>query len=352
VNHVDGPTLGRRGGEHRVLEPAGAAPLVARRLDALADLWDGELRLDLEAVVLDPRDHRGWLDRVGREPGSLAGAFVETIAERGGLGEACRGAVLIGRVAAVGSAHPHPATVGERVAVAFPATALPLFAVPAPAWDGGRVVPLRGHAVLPAAAVTVPIGDAEPELAAVLAATADLPSSLAPARRPVVIGVDRPAGAVAVVVLASQLRPVTAVVGSLAAARLARALGATATVVAAADGPPEEVDRIVTASGGRPDLVVLADPAGAPLAARLAPVVQLLTDGIAHPEVGGRVAEHARAAGRSVAVQAGRPLPPDRGAGLRALLAEEEVLLATLRWQAGVGSRPTVPPAGDDLEAP
>lgn len=351
MSTVDGPTLGRRGGEHRVLEPAGAAPLVARRLDALADLWDGELRLDLEAVVLDARDHRGWLDRIGLEPGSLAGAFVETIAERGGLGEACRAAVLLGRVAAVGQAHPHPVVVGERVAVAFPATAVPLFAVPTPAWDGGRVVPLRGHAVLPAAAVTVPVGDAEPELAALLAATADLPSGLAPGRRPVVLGTDRPAGAVAVAVLASQQRPVTAVVGSLAGARLARALGAAATVVAAPDGPHEEVDRIVAAAGGRPDLVVLVDPAGAALAARLAPAVQVLTDGLAHPEVAGRVVEHARAAGRSVAVQVGRTLPPDRGAALRGLLADGQVLPATLRWQAGLGPPPTIPVADEDLEA-
>lgn len=352
MNVVDGPTVGRRGGEHRVLEPEGAAPLDARRLDALAELWDGELRLDLDAVVLEPDDHRRWVDRVGAEPGGLAGAFVETIAERGGLGEAGRGAVLLGRVATVGPAHPHPAAVGERVVVAYPATAVPLFAVPAPTWAGGRVVPLRGHAVLPAAAATLPAGDAEPELAAVLAATADLPSGLASGRRPVVLGVDRPAGAVAVAVLAAQLRPVTAVVGSLATARLARALGATATVVAALDGPLEEVDRIIDASGGRPDLAVVVDPAGASLAARLAPVVQVLTDGVAHPEVGGAVVEHARAAGRRVAVQVGRGSPTDRGTALRALLDEGEVLLATLRWQAGVGPPPTLPPAGEDLEAP
>ncbi len=333
-----------------MLEPVGGEPLTATRLDALAELWDGEVRLDLEAVVLSARGHRTWTDRLGTDPVRLTAAFAETLAERGGLGPEAGDATLIGRVAAVGTAHPHPVDAGERVAVALPATAVPLFALPSDGWDGGRVIGLHGHAVLPAAAVTIPVGDAPPELAAVLAAVADLPSSLASGQRTVIVGTEQPAGSVAVAVASSQLRHVTAVVGSLAGARLARALGADRTAVAAVRDPVAGADHVLAASGGRPDLVVLADPAGAALAARLAPAVQVLTDPVTAPEVAASVLRHARAAGRGAAIHAGRGVTADRGAALRGLVAERSVLLAALRWQAGVGALPTFPPTGDDLE--
>lgn len=342
-----GPTVGRRGGEHRVLEPPGAPPISARRLDALAELWDGEVRLELDAVVLTGEEHRGWVERLGPDVGRLTAAFVETIAERGGLGEGARGAVVVGRIVTVGPAHPQPVAVGERVAVAFPAPALPLFGLPRGSWDGSRVLPLDGHAIVPAGAVTVPVDDAPPALAAVLAGVAHLPASLATGARTVVIGVERPAGAVAVAVLAARLRPVTAVVGSLSGARLARALGADATVIAALDEPVDEAERVVRTSGGRPDLVVLADPAGAALAARVAPTVQLATPAGQHPT--DALVEHARAAGRDVAVHLGAPAAPDRGAALRRLIADTEVLGGTLRWQAGLAPPPPLP-TGDDLE--
>lgn len=345
-----GPTFGRPGGEHRVLEPEGGEPLTATRLDALAELWDGEVRLELEAVVLSPASHRAWTERLGTDPGRLTAAFAETIAERGGLGAESRDAILLGRVAAVGTAHPHPVVAGERVAVVLPAAAVPLFALPLDSWDGGRVIPLGGHAVLPAAAVTVPVGDHPPALAALLAETSDLPAALASGHRTAIVGLEAAVGAVALAVAASQFRHVTAIVGSLATARLARALGATATAVVALGDPVAGADRLAEASGGRLDLVVLADPAGAALAARSAPSVQILTDPVTAPDVAARVAAHARASGRAVHVSSGRGLPPDRGAALERLLTDVGVLLPALRWQAGIDAFPTLPTAGDDLE--
>jgi hypothetical protein len=345
-----GPTFGRPGGDHRVLEPEGGEPLTATRLDALAELWDGEVRLELEAVVLSAVSHRRWTERLGTDPGRLTAAFAETIAERGGLGDESRDGLLIGRIAAVGTAHPHPAAEGERVAAVLPAAAVPLFALPLASWDGGRVIPVGGHAVLPAAGVTVPAGDRPPALAALIAETADLPAALAPGPRTAIVGVETAAGVVALAVAVSQFRHVTAVVGSLAAARLARELGAAATAVVALGDPVAGADRLTEASGGRLDLVVLADPAGAALAARSAPTVQVLTDPVTAPDVPARVAAHARASGRAVHVSSGRGVPVDRGAGLERLLADVGLLLPTLRWQAGLGAFPTIPTAGDDLE--
>jgi hypothetical protein len=348
------PTFGRPGGEHRVLEPAGGEPLTATRLDALADLWDGELRLDLEVVVLDGAAHRAWVDRLAPDPDVLAGAIAETVAERGGLGTEAEDATLVGRVATIAAGHPHPVAVGERVAVTAPAIALPLFGAPTRGWDGGPAIPMRGHAIVPSAVPTIPVGDAEPELAAVLASVADVPAQLAPGGRVVVLGVDTPAGAVAVAALAAQQRHVTAVGASLGSSRLARALGATAATVADLGDPlgTEALVREVAGDTGpaaRLDLVVLATPAAAALAARLAPVVQVVSDLRTDPTVVARVIRHARAVGRGVAVHAGRGAVADRGTALRDLVASGDVLLRALRWHAGVGSLPGV---GRDPEDP
>ncbi|MEX1164579.1 MAG: hypothetical protein WEB03_13480 [Nitriliruptor sp.] len=343
------PTLGRAGGEHRVLEPPGAAPLTATRLDALAELWDGELRLDLEALVLNPVDHRAWIERLGSDPVRLAGALVESIAERGGFGAEASGGTVIGRIVTIGDAHPHEVELEQRVGVALPATALPVFAAPGPTWDGGRVVPLTGHAIVPARAVTVPVGDTEPTLADLLTRYADLPATLPGGQRTLVIGFDRPGGALAVAIAAREGRHVSVVVGGLAEARLARALGADATAVLPLAEPVEGADHL--RAEGRADLVVLADPAGAALAARSGPAVQIITEP-AHRDLAAAVLEHAQAAGCGVAIHAGRGVATDRGDALHRLLAGCDLLRPTLRWLAGTGPRPTVTLGLDDEELP
>lgn len=344
------PTAGRPGGEHRVLEPPGAVPLEATRLDAIADLWDGELRLDLEAVVLTAHSHRRWVERLDEDPVRLAAAMTESVAERGGLaGDVAGDAVVVGTIDAVGRAHPHPVEAGERVAVGVPAAVLPLFAVPQEGWDGGRIVPVRGHAIVPASAPTVPVDELPAAFAAVLSATADVPAGLAPGHRLVVLGVDRPEGAVAVVAASSQLRHVTALVATLSQARLARALGADETAVVTPSEPVDSADHVLARASGRPDLVVLADPGPVALAARLAPVVQVLTDPDLAPTTAASLVRHARALGRGMAVHAGRIPTTDRGQALRSLLRDHAVLASTLRWQAGLGTLPTVP-TDDDPE--
>lgn len=342
------PTFGSPTGDHRVLEPAGATPLDATRLDAQPELWDGELRLDLEALVLPARDLRAWQERLAADPEVLRAAFAEAVAERGGVGEDAAAGTLVGTVAAVGTAHPHPVDVGERVAVAVPAGAVPLLAAPTADWDGGRTVTLHGHAVVPAAAATVPAADAPAALAALLVDVADVPAGLASGARTVVLGPDRGGGAVALAAAVAQHRHVTAVVRSLAMARLARAAGADAVAVADVADPVGAVAHLaeVVGDGSAPrfDLAVVADPAAAALAVRLAPSVQVLTERADVPATVGAVLRHAAALGAGPAVHAGRARVVDRGAALRDLAARSSVLLVTLRWQAGVGALPNVGP--------
>lgn len=342
------PTFGERSGDHRVAEPPGATCWDAVRLDANPELWDGELRLDLEALVLSTADHTRWTERLRPDPAVLAAAFAEAVAERGGVGPDARHATVVGRIAAAGAAHPHPVDVGERVAVPVPAGALPLLAAPTDTWDGGRVVDLRGHAIVPAAAATVPAGDAPPAMAALVAELADVPAGLAPGARTVVLGPDRGGGAVALAAAVAQRRHVTAVVRSLAMARVARAFGADAVAIGDVADPLGSHAHLREVVGDGPrtrfDLAVVGDPAAAPLAARLAPVVQILTHRADAPATAAAVLTHAAAAGRGPAIHVGRGATADRGAALRELMVSSSVLLLMLRWQAGVGALPTVGP--------
>lgn len=346
------PTFGTPAGDHRVVEPPGATCLDATRLDPHPELWDGELRLELEALVLPTAEHRRWTERLTTDPAVLAAAFAEGVAERGGVGPEGRSGTLVGRIAAVGSAHPHPVDVGERVAVPLPAGALPLLAAPTEGWDGSRVVELRGHAIVPAVAATVPAGDAPPAMAALVADVADVPAGLAPGARTVILGPDRGAGAVALAAAVAQHRHVTVVVRSLGTARLARAAGADVVAVGDVADPLGTLTHLTELLGDGPrtrfDLAVVGDPAGAALAARLAPVVQVLTHRADVPAAVAEVSTHAAAAGRGPAIHAGRGTTVDRGAALRSLMTSSSVLLMTLRWQAGVGALPTVAPSSEE----
>jgi hypothetical protein len=348
------PAFGSPSGDHRVLEPPGATPATARRLDALGELWDGEVRVELEALVLDAGDLAAWRARAGGDPTTLAAAMVEVVAERGGLdGELGRGTYL-GRVAAVGRDHPWPAAVGEPVALPLPALVVPAFAVPGP-WDGtSPVVPLRGHAIAPAGVPTVLLPDGVSATAArVLARFADVPSALDAlpegdvADGVVVLGAASAPGAIALTHLAARRVRTTAVVESLEGARLAEALGAATVVVADLQDAPgsaqvigEQLDAEAGGSAGsraparcaaRFGVAVLAEAAAGALAVRLAPRVLVLADEAAATSV---AAEASRAA-CTIDVVAHRQPGAGRGMGVRDLVASNPVLAEVLRWRTG-----------------
>jgi L-erythro-3,5-diaminohexanoate dehydrogenase len=344
------PVTGAPGGEHRVLEPAGATPASARRLDALADLWDGEVRLDLTALVLDPADLAAWRQRLGASAEGLAAALVEGVAERGAFADEPGRGTLLGHVAAVGRAHPWPATVGELVALAQPAVAIPAFAVPG-RWDGASpVVPLRGHAIAPAGVPTVLAEGGSAEAARTVARNAEVPAAVdalvdaagAPAGGPhlVLLGADRVAGAIALAHLAALGRSVCAVVETLQGADLAATLGATSVVVADLASPVETATVIAQADPGPFDLALVAAPAAAALSVRLAPRVAAVGDVPLDP-----ILLAADEGGRAVDVSAHREPGAGRGARVRDLVASSPALAELLRWRSG---RPTPTSTGHE----
>jgi L-erythro-3,5-diaminohexanoate dehydrogenase len=341
------PAMGEPGGEHRVLEPAGATPATARRLDALAELWDGEVRLDLVALVLDPADLAAWRQRLGSSAEGLAAALVEGVAERGALADEPGRGTLLGRIAAIGRAHPWPAEVGELVALAQPAAAIPAFALPG-RWDGtSPVVPVRGHAIAPAGVPTVLVGDGSAEAARTVARTADVPAAVDAAlaaceggTRLVLLGAERVPGAIALAYLAMLGRPVCAVVETLQGVALARSLGATSVVVADLAAPVETAAVIAGASAAASDLVLVAASRAAALSVRLAPRVAVVGDVPIDP-----VLRAADQDGRAVDVSAHREPGAGRGARVRDLVASSPALAELLRWRSG---RPTPTSTGHE----
>lgn len=336
-----------------MLEPAGALPAVARRLDAHPDLWDTEARLRLTAVVLAPADLAVLHARHGRDAGSVRAALLEGAAERGGLPEGVAGAVLVGVLAGTGSAWPHLPAPDAVLATVGPAEALACWLADVSGWDGeSLVVPCQGHAVLPAASQFVLWrGDAAPDVDRDVAAVAELARSAGvpglvadvahPGDRVAVIGATSVAGALAAVTAGHcGAGLVGGLVTSLQEARLARTLGVAEPVIADIGEPAVAAESLAGALGGPADVVVVAvdDPAAITVATLLAgDGTVLLASGRQHAE---HAARTAAALGTSAVVRVDRPAVRDGGAELLALLAATPALDELVRWRAGTGPAP------------
>jgi L-erythro-3,5-diaminohexanoate dehydrogenase len=164
-------------GLHRVLEPSGDAitlPQAARRLDARPELWDDEVRIDVETLNLDAASYRQLAEKHtvdGVVDGDAVRAEVlEIVAARGKMQNPVTGSggMLIGRVAEVGPRSTLGLAVGERVATLVSLSLTPLRVTDGLAgWDGrSEQVPARGHAILFGRSIAARLpDDLDPKLA-------------------------------------------------------------------------------------------------------------------------------------------------------------------------------------------
>ena len=145
-------------GLHRVLEPCDergrptTLPQAARRLDTRAELWPGEVRIDVETLNLDAASYRQLHDKHGGDGTAVRAEVLDIIGERGKIQNPVTGSggMLIGTVAEVGPASPLGLCVGDRVATLVSLSLTPLAVTDGlRSWDGaGERVPARGHAIL------------------------------------------------------------------------------------------------------------------------------------------------------------------------------------------------------------
>lgn len=139
-------------GLHRVLEPAGALPQAAARLDTDPVIGPDEVRLRVERLNLDAASFRQLATKHGGDGAAVRAEVLEIVATRGKMHNPVTGSggMLVGVVDEVGPESPLGLAVGDRVATLVSLTLTPLSLTDGLArWDGrSEQVPAEGYAIL------------------------------------------------------------------------------------------------------------------------------------------------------------------------------------------------------------
>jgi L-erythro-3,5-diaminohexanoate dehydrogenase len=154
-------------GVHRVLEPAGALPQAARRLDADPAIGPDEVRISVQRLNLDAASFRQLSESCAGDGNAVRAAVLGIVRDRGKMQNPVTGSggMLIGTVDAVGPESPLGLTVGQRVATLVSLTLTPLRITDGLAdWDGrSEQVPAEGTAVLFARSIAAVLPDDLPD---------------------------------------------------------------------------------------------------------------------------------------------------------------------------------------------
>jgi L-erythro-3,5-diaminohexanoate dehydrogenase len=139
-------------GLHRVLEPAGALPQAAVRLDADPALAPDEVRVRVELLNLDAASFRQLTTKHGGDGNAVRSEVLEIVNARGKMQNPVTGSggMLVGVVDEVGPASTLGLHAGERVATLVSLSLTPLRISDGLArWDGrSERVPAEGTAIL------------------------------------------------------------------------------------------------------------------------------------------------------------------------------------------------------------
>jgi L-erythro-3,5-diaminohexanoate dehydrogenase len=144
---------GCRLGSHRVLEPKGALPQAAWKLDNTPRAYANEILCDVETLNVDSASFKQICDACGGDPLAVAAHVLATVNERGKQHNPVTGSggMFVGRVAEVGPALASREDVapGDRIAslVSLTLTPLRLDAIDAVDLATGRIR-VRGKAIL------------------------------------------------------------------------------------------------------------------------------------------------------------------------------------------------------------
>ncbi len=119
---------GQRLGMGRVLDPLGALPQPAERLDPSPPVRECEFEIAVQRLCLDSTSHRNLRERAAGNAVGMADRIFEIVAERGKMHnpETDSGGVLLGTVTAVGERCSSPPSVGERIVTLGSLTLTPL----------------------------------------------------------------------------------------------------------------------------------------------------------------------------------------------------------------------------------
>ncbi|MDQ1538932.1 MAG: L-erythro-3,5-diaminohexanoate dehydrogenase [Actinomycetota bacterium] len=272
-------------GLHRVLDPVGdqiTLPQSARRLDASAQIWPDEVRIDIETLNLDAASYR-QLAGTHRTSGdqidgaAIRDAVLDIVATRGKMQNPLTGSggMLIGTVAEVGERSPLGLAVGDHVATLVSLSLTPLQISDGLAgWDGlGERVPAAGHAILFARSIAAVLpADLDPEVALMVMDVCGAPALVARLVREylargtatgmppsvLVLGGAGKSGSMSLAAaLDARAGRRVAVVPNRREALLLEGLGLADQVVIADARSPLGLSRAVEAAGGPADITVV-----------------------------------------------------------------------------------------------
>lgn len=141
--------MGERLGADRVLEPRGALPQPAARLDASGPVRSHEFELAVDRLCLDSTSFRNIREAAGGDRGRMADRIMKIVAERGKMHnpETDSGGVSLGTVTEAGDGLSSPPEAGDRVVTLASLTLTPLRLEAVTRLDpDSPQVEVRGHA--------------------------------------------------------------------------------------------------------------------------------------------------------------------------------------------------------------
>jgi L-erythro-3,5-diaminohexanoate dehydrogenase len=167
---VDQRRPGSPVGLHRVIDPPGALPQAAARLDASPEIWPDEVRVRVERLNLDAASFRQLESAHGGDGAAVRAEVLAIVAERGKMQNPVTGSggMLIGVVDEVGPESVLGLAVGDRVASLVSLSLTPLVITDGlRGWDGrSEQVPAEGSAILFGRSIAAVLpGDLADELA-------------------------------------------------------------------------------------------------------------------------------------------------------------------------------------------
>lgn len=194
-----------RFGTHRSLEPAGALPQQATRLDAISPLTPDEVAIDVEYLNIDSASWRQLVESTGGSADALAARITDIVAERGKMQNPVTGSggMLVGTVSELGVHRSTPA-VGTRIASLVSLSLTPLVLEEIVHLDpDSEKVKVRGRAILFGSGIYAELPDDVPDMAAlgvldVCGAPAWMAKLARPGMKVVVIGAGGKSGMLAV----------------------------------------------------------------------------------------------------------------------------------------------------------
>lgn len=254
-------------GTHRSLDPQGALPQQAWRLDTRPELAADEIRIAVERLNLDAASFRQLQHTHDGDPERIRAAVLDIVAARGKMQnpETGSGGMLIGTVEEVGPESPLGLSVGDRVATLVSLTLTPLVLTDGlRTWDGtSEQVPAAGYAVLFGRSIAARLPDDLPDRLAlavmdVCGAPALTARTVTPGATVCVIGGGGKSGSLSLAAArrAGAARTIGVVPTSTEAASLREA--ALADVVVVADATDAlALQRAVAEAGGPADVTVV-----------------------------------------------------------------------------------------------